>query len=301
MEFYLVSTSHLEDRLWFRDEDDYKVGMNYVAVTAYTTGIEVPTFILMSNHVHFVLQCTHPGAEQFINQFKHRYSIYIRNKYGIPEMLRGIQVDIRRVGLEEESLERAIAYVIMNSVAANICLHASQYPWGTGNLLFNQQPTKGRTLKNYSARALSRLLHSWIELPETYRMSDEGYILPESYIPASFVESLYRTPKRLNWFLLNSSKAKARLSHAESPSPAFRDQSVADGIQDLCRSLFRKGSFKELAPEQKAELVQQIKMRYSIEPAQIARVAGITYDEAAKLLDSFYAGIPVSVTPQKCQ
>ena len=287
MEFYLISTSHLEDRLWFRDKDDYKVGMNYVAVTAYTTGVEVLAFIVMSNHVHFVLQCTRPEAEEFINHFKHRYSIYLRNKYGVPEMLRGIQVDIRRVGLEEESLERVISYVIMNSVAANICLHASQYPWGTGNLLFNKQPTKGRTLKNYSVRALFRRLHSWIKLPETYRMSDEGYILPESYVPVSLVESLFRTPKRLNWFLLNSSKAKARLSHAESPSPAFRDQSIADGIQDLCISLFRKYSFKELNPEQKAELVQQIKRRFSIEPAQIARVAGITYEEAAELLDSF--------------
>ncbi len=287
MEFYLISTSHLEDRLWFRDKDDYKVGMNYVAVTAYTTGVEVLAFILMSNHVHFVLQCTRPEAEEFINLFKHRYSIYIRNKYGIPEMLRGIQVDIRRVGLEEESLERVIAYVIMNSVAANICLHASQYPWGTGNVLFNQQPSTGRTVKNYSARALSRLLRSWIKLPGTYRMSDEGFILPESYIPVSFVESLFRTPKRLNWFLLNSSKAKARLSRAEAPVPAFRDQSVADGIQDLCISLFRKYSFYELSPEQKSELVQQIKRRFSIEPAQIARVVGITYEEAARLLDSF--------------
>ena len=33
--FWLVTTEHLEDRIWFRDEDDFKIGMNYVAVHSY--------------------------------------------------------------------------------------------------------------------------------------------------------------------------------------------------------------------------------------------------------------------------
>ena len=35
---WLVSTDHLEDGLWFREEDDFKVGMNYVAVQVYLSG-----------------------------------------------------------------------------------------------------------------------------------------------------------------------------------------------------------------------------------------------------------------------
>ena len=33
--FFLISTDHLEDRLWFRDEEDFRVAMNYVAVAAF--------------------------------------------------------------------------------------------------------------------------------------------------------------------------------------------------------------------------------------------------------------------------
>ena len=45
-EFWLVTTGHLEDRLWFREEDDFKVGMNYVAVQAALTDVSILAFIL---------------------------------------------------------------------------------------------------------------------------------------------------------------------------------------------------------------------------------------------------------------
>lgn len=61
----------------------------------------------MSNHVHFVLEGTEEDARC------------------VREFLRGNGVDIRLLELEGESLERAIAYVQMNCVAANICMHPS--------------------------------------------------------------------------------------------------------------------------------------------------------------------------------
>ena len=125
---YLVSTDHLEDQIWFRDDADFKVGMNYVALIAAMMGIRILAFVLMSNHVHFVLEGTREEALAFITEFKRRYSKYVQRKYGIRELLRSNGVDIRPVGLEEESLERAIAYVQMNCVAANICVHPLQYP-----------------------------------------------------------------------------------------------------------------------------------------------------------------------------
>ena len=54
-EFYLVSTEHLEDGLWFLDESDFITGMNYVAIQAFLSGVSVVVFILMSNHLHFLI------------------------------------------------------------------------------------------------------------------------------------------------------------------------------------------------------------------------------------------------------
>ena len=57
--YYLITTEHLEDKLWFREEEDFVVGMNYVALQALLSPeVLVLAFILMSNHVHFVLYGT---------------------------------------------------------------------------------------------------------------------------------------------------------------------------------------------------------------------------------------------------
>ena len=93
--FFLVTTDHLKEHLWFRDEDDFRVAMNYVAIVAFITGCTVLSFILMSHHVHFVLMCRRKDAETFINKFKRLYAAYYQKKYGVCELLRRNGVDIK--------------------------------------------------------------------------------------------------------------------------------------------------------------------------------------------------------------
>ena len=57
-------------------------------------------------------------------------------------------------------------------------------------------------------------------------------------------------------------------------------------LPDLYRSLFQKTSFDELNEKEQSELVRQIRFRFSADVTQIARVCGISYAEAANLLDS---------------
>lgn len=284
LEFFLVSTDHLKEALWFRDDADFKVGMNYVALVANATGVRVLAFILMSNHVHFVLEGNREGIVAFITEFKRRYSKYYRQKYSSREFLRGNGVDILPLALEKESLERALAYVQMNSVAANICAHAALYPWGTGRVFFNRQQMFGPKLDSFSRRKQIRLLHSNEAPSQDFFLSADGCIDPASYVNISFVEQLFRTPARYNFFLQHSSKARVRLR--EGALPAFRDQNIWSAAQDLCRSLFRKNGAEELSPEQMGELLKQLRYRFSADIAQLSRVLGLPYEQAARLLDS---------------
>ena len=284
---WLITTDHLEVGLWFRDDEDFKVGMNYVAIQAHVSNVVIIAFILMSNHLHFIVAAnSRKEAEAFIEALKHRYSLYYRRKYGVKEFLRdnGVRVDL--ILADDEGAEQAIAYVQMNCVAANICSHPTQYSWGTGNLFFNQAKPGGKRLDSFSKRALKRLLRSDIEtLPEDWLIGDDGYILPQNYVDVSFVEACYRTPKRMNYFLVNSSKAKKRLE-ADEHLPAFRDQVILAALPDLCQSLFGKRSFSELSEEEQKECVRQIRFRFSSHVNQIARVCDLSYEEAARLMDS---------------
>lgn len=285
MQFFFITTEHLETGVWFRDDEDFKVGMNYVAVEADITGVGVLVFILMSNHVHFVLACTRSEAQVFIDGFKKRYSMYYRRKYGVKELLRENGVRIQEVGFEGESLERAIAYTMMNCVAANICLGCHQYKWGTGDVFFNPNPSKGVPVSSLPVHRQQTLLHTFHRLPASYILGEDGYVLPSSYVKTRFVESVFRKPSRLNYFLQNSSKAKLRLS-SDDDIPAFRDQTVIAGIPDLCHSLFRKTSLKELSREQTSELLRQLRRRYSADPVQLSRVTNLSVQEVVDLLDS---------------
>lgn len=286
---WLITTDHLEDELWFRDEEDFKVAMNYIAIqAARNRKVVVLVFILMSNHVHILVLCEEKReAEEFLLGFRHRYSIYMNRKWGRKEFLRGNGYHIEEIPFEEESPERVIAYVQMNCVAAKICSHPSQYPWGTGNCFFNQTNPAGTRLGDMSARARMRLLHTFEDdLPEDWRVCENGYILPQEYVDIESVENLFRNPSRMNYFYNTSSKAKKRIETSEGKMPAFRDQVILNALPDLCRSMFGRDSFDALSPEDKTEFMRQIRFRFSADANQIARVCGVTYADAARMLDS---------------
>lgn len=287
MFFYLITTDHLEDRLWFRDDEDFKTGMNYAATVAFLVGVNILSFILMSNHVHFVLECTEEQARTFITEYKRLYSHYLSKKYQTAELLRNNDIDIQRLTLGDESLERAIAYVQMNCVAANICMNPAEYRWGTGITFFQSTPRTGQPLGSYSKRAQIRMLHSKLDLPSDWIVGEEGYVLPSSYVCVKFVENLFRTPKRMNYFLVNSSKAKRRLALKEEGIPSFRDQVILAAVQDLCQTLFHQQSVANLNEEQQSVLVSQIRRRFSADINQIARVTGIPLSDAARMLEGF--------------
>ena len=174
----------------------------------------------------------------------------------------------------------------MNCVAANISSHPSQYPWGTGNVFFNPSLEGGVCLGDLSGRAIRRIVHSHTDsLPKEWMVGRNGYILPQSYVDVKTVETVFRTPKRMNYFLNSSSKARKRSLTAEDNLPAFSDQTIVHALPDLCRSLFSKNHFSQLSSPEQTEFLRQLRFRFSADINQLARVCGLSYSAAAHLLD----------------
>lgn len=288
--YYLLTTAHLEDRLWFRNVQDFAIGMNYVALqAALAPGVTVLAFILMSNHVHFVLYGREAEVRDFVNAFKTRYSLYLYREHGIRGHLRSNDLDVKEIPDDEtEALERTLAYVQMNCVAAGICGHPSQYPWGTGSAFFRSDGlSSGKPLSGMSGRARTRLTHTGLalKLPGEWWVSEAGYVLPESYVAVELVERLYRSPGRMNYFLNSSSKARKRLEAEDDRMPAFKDQLILQALPDLLQGLFRKSRFEDLSTEERAESIRQIRYRFSASVHQAARICGLSYADAARLID----------------
>lgn len=280
--FWLVSTEHLENRLLFKDDEDFKLGMNQVAILAATLPAQIMAFVLMSNHVHFIVGGSKEEALDFTVRFKKRYSQHYSDKYPLKGLLCQNQVDVRELSLVRESFERAVAYVQMNPVAANICIHPSGYPWGTGSSFFYTAQSNRKTIANMTKADCLRMLHSRTALPPHYIVDERGFIDPASYVNVEFVESIFRSPSRMNYFLNASSKARK-----ESGIPSFSDKLVSMALKELCVSVFNKSDLKELGESQTAEVFKQIRYRLSADPNQIARVGGLPYEAVTRLLDSF--------------
>lgn len=284
MKYFLVSTNHLETRILFKDDEDFKVAMNYIAVATAATGVNVFAFILMSNHIHLVLWCKHEQAIDFTVRFKTIYGRYFRTRYGTGEILRRNSVDIQEISTIYEGLEKAIAYVHMNPVAARICLHSTGYRWGTGNVFFNTNNEKGVPLSSFSRRAQQRLLKSGAVLPQEWTVGKDGYVLPSSYVSVNKVEKIFKTPARMNYFLNNSTKARLA---TDRNTPSFRDQIVQDACIDLCRTMFGSDSIMPLEKEEKKEVLLQLKRRFCADINQLGRTTGLKPEEISRLLERF--------------
>ena len=279
--FWLVTTEHLPDGLWFRDEDDFKVAMNMVAALSTVTSATICAFILMSNHVHFLLRGRSEDAEDFIQRFKKHYSQYFSHRIGgNNELLRKNRVDMREVFIVDESFHRAFAYIQMNAVAANLCMTSANYRWGTGNTFFREAAFKGKQVGNISKRMQKRLTHTNLTLPE-YFLIDDGIIDPCSYVAVEFIESVFRGPKRMNYYLNTSSKAKTR-----KEGPAFSDQVVRSAHNELLRSLFRKTGIEQMDAAEQVVFLKQMRYRFSCDAKQLSRVCGIPCERVEKILDS---------------
>ena len=239
-------------------------------------------FILMSNHVHFVLRGGLDFSKRFIDSFKKLYSQYYSTKYFSKNLLRHNPVDFKSLRLGDESFEKAVAYVQMNSVAAKVTLNASDYPWGTGKVFFRMSPIKVTRIGDMYSRACIRLLRSKAVLPEDYLVDEQGVVHPSSYVPVKFVETVFRTPSRMNHFLYTSSKARQL-----GEGPTFSDQLLLSNLKALMLSLFRKENLSELSEIQKSDLLKQLRYRFSADPNQISRVTGFPYESVCRLLDTY--------------
>ncbi|MBR4801639.1 MAG: hypothetical protein IK041_02385 [Bacteroidales bacterium] len=279
---WLVTSEHLKNRLWFKDDEDFKAGMNYVALLASTQPAQIMAFVLMSNHVHFVVGGSKKDALGFVTRFKKLYSQYYRSKYSFKQLLRGNGVNIKELSVGDESFEKAVAYVQMNPVAANICVHPSGYPWGTGSTFFSDRQHSGKFFSDLSQADRKHMLHSKRKLPPQYAVDGRGVISPFSYIDVNFVESVFRTPKRMSYFLSKSSKART-----VAKLPTFSDKTILMAVKELCISMYNKPDLSFLEDPQRADILRQIQYRFSADPNQIARVVGIPYATVATLIDSF--------------
>lgn len=282
-----ICTDGLARNVVFRSREDYIYGMNSMAVCAYRHCVTVLAFCLMSNHVHFVVRGTYGNCRQFIGNYKRRLN-------ALSDMS-GTDVCIKRIA-DKVYLARAVGYVLRNPVAAGLQVMPWHYAWSSAGLYFRGDGLNTfscRTIGAYNYKEKRALLNSHIKLPDSYMVSPEGVILPESYVDIAAVESVFRTPAQLLYRLSRNDDAELELMMASDVLDRVRhysDEELAASVRAICSERFFCSSPQELTVEQRYLLASLVYKRYRTGIKQTARLT-LTDPEVLKAM--------VAVRPEK--
>ena len=283
MAYYHVYTKGLEDRLLYRDRDDFIAGMNMVAIVCFSVDVKLLAFVLMSNHLHFVVLGSKEKVDKFIWLYKNLLSRYLKGKYGDVKFLRHLETSVSLVDNVGDNLKRLIAYVLNNPVKAGINCVPQGYEWSSARCYFNATDSSTDTvfIGSLGTEEARRILRSKKRLPAHWRLNSSGYIIPESYIDIDSVERCFVRSRSFEYFLSSSLSAKKGLSE----NIAFSDSVLKMALSELLEKKYEVSHVGQMDDFLKKHMLRDLKSRFGTPVQQLARVVEMSVSDVLRLLE----------------
>jgi putative transposase len=127
----------------FRDETDYELYLNYLdeAMEYYKNKYKVMAYVLMTNHVHIIVETTDKDVSDFIKRVHSRYAWNFNQKYKyighlFQDRYRGELIKDDRYMLEVSR------YVHLNPVRAKMVEKPEEYKWSSYSMFIGKSPKK---------------------------------------------------------------------------------------------------------------------------------------------------------------
>ena len=273
--FYHLSTKPLQDGLIFECEEERKVALNLVAITAREIQIDILAFALMSNHFHFIIRGELVDGLTFFRRLRKRLSNYFarRGRAGILDNV-DVDPDTPAIGSLTQ-FRNEIAYVIRNPYVARPDVNPFAYPWCSGYLYFNpllsdlisKEPEE---LSYKEKREISRSTNP--ELDPSFRVRD-GMIAPESFVNYKLVEQLFPSARKFVWWVTKNVEAQHEVATRMGEQPSLNDDELFVTAQQIARKEFGYDGVKEMPLRQRKELGIQLKNKWGASNGQVARIA----------------------------
>lgn len=263
----------------FQDDKDFIAGVNRIAICYLKTGAEVLAYVLMDNHVHFVLYGTMPQCKEFITLYKRLTGKWIQVRYGISDFLRLLPTDILRIDTEERLLN-TLAYIDRNSLIAGYSYLAGEYPWGSARYLFkdNLEFKNSRSVSSISLREQRSLFSTRVHIPDTWKFDNAGMICPLSYIDVKKVESYFKTPIRYSYFLSKKLEGIVEQDFANSQKSFIPDKELRQIVRDIAQKKYGVSKVVELDVNSRLSIARKLRYDYASSVKQISRMLGLEKD-----------------------
>ena len=278
-DFYHVCTDGLEQVSLLKDDEDFKVAWNYLALSAWRTGVQVVAFILMSNHAHGLLACRSASqADRAIKLYKKLISAFLRKKYGLTRILHNTKDCISLIDTDQY-MKNCIAYILRNAVCARLCPKPEDYEWSSYACCFST----GRKKRSMPVSRLGftqkrNLLKTGMDLSGCPLEIDEnGMIVLESFVRSDIVEKVYRNSgKSFLYYLGCCNDSKMEYELACQPLMHISDQEMYQTISKHVANRFRGKELSELNTSEKCSILKSVFFNNKTSIPQISRILGLS-------------------------
>lgn len=272
-EFFHVCTDGRVMPWMFQDEADFIAGVNRIGICCLKTKAKVVSFVLMDNHVHFVLLGTMSQCKEFITLYKQLTGTWIHNKYGLNDFLKQLPTTISRLDTEERLLN-TIAYIDRNPIVAGYKYLATEYPWGSAQYLFKKvvanEPT--RRLGTLTVRSKIKLLNTRTTLPDDWSINQNGMLTPQSFIDFSKTESYFKSPARYSYYLAKKLEGIVEKEYETAQKIFIPDSELREIVGKIISNEYGKNNLSDLDLNSRLSIAKKLRYNYASTIKQIARM-----------------------------
>lgn len=285
--FYHVCTEGLEQVALLKDEDDYIVAWNYLAVAAWRTGVEIVAFVLMSNHIHALIACKNINqAVKIIRLYKQLLGQYLKYKYGLTGIMHGSDDSIMQIDTVQYMMN-CIAYIFRNPVSAKICRKAEDYMWSSYAGCFSR--SRLRRLQKVSELGFTKkrtMLRTAMDLTTCpYYIDESGMITLSSFVRNDIVEKAFRNSGKSFLFHLGCcNDAKMEYELVYQPLMNVSDGDMHEMIGRHVAGRFRGKGISELTTSEKCSVLKSVFFNLKTTIPQLSRIMGMPRELVRKIL-----------------
>lgn len=279
--YYHICTDGNAISWMFQDDEDFIAGINRIALCILKNYVEVIAFILMDNHVHFVLYGTALQCKEFINSYKMLTGKWIHNKYGLKDYLRLLPTEMISIS-DEETLLNTLAYIDRNSIVAGYRYMPSQYPWGSARYMFrdkeHEYQQESKPLAQFPSSKQRSLLKTRTKVPGEWHVDSRGMISPHSFMDFSRIEHIFRTSTRYSYFLAKKLEGHVEMQLAKSRKVFIPDKELRQIVRKIAHDTFRTEDVRTLDVKSRLAIAKRLRYDYASTLKQISRMVCLDDD-----------------------
>jgi hypothetical protein len=279
-----VSLEGLETAVLCRDEDDYDAMVKMMCVCAKRKNVIIVIYAAVSNHCHVaVLAQSQKAADDYGQEVKRMYAMWISRKYGEKQIMHG--VDVKAMLLDSDwYLRNALAYIPRNALD-NGC-NVNDYKWSGYRAMFGKDRLDGVVrVSSLSKSDRQEIMHTGDSLKDVPWMLDkEWHLVPSSFCDHAYLEQAFDNDQAFFIKTIggqNSAEMKNKL--VDQPRKIMPDTEYYKTINEISNRWF-KTDLSNISEDNKIKILPYVYRTTKTTVPQLARVFGMNRKRISGIL-----------------